>query len=38
VIWAEAYLHTEWHLDLSSRLATIDMSRKLGGYAPFSDG
>jgi len=23
--WAEAYLHTEWHLDPSSRLATTDM-------------
>jgi len=26
----EAYLHTEWHLDPCSRLATIDMGRKLG--------
>jgi len=24
------YLRTKWHLDLSSRLATIDMGRKLG--------
>jgi len=28
--WAEAYLRTKWHLDPSSRLATIDMGRKLG--------
>ena len=32
----EAYLHTKWHLDASSRLATINMGRKfLGGSAPF---
>jgi len=31
VAWAEAYLCTKWHLDPSSRLATIDMGRKLGG-------
>jgi len=30
VAWAEAYLHTKWHLDPSSRLVTIDMGRKLG--------
>jgi len=29
--WAEAYLRTKWHLDPSSRLAAIDMSRKVGG-------
>ena len=23
VAWAEAYLHTKWHLDPSNRLATI---------------
>jgi len=28
--WAEAYLRTKWHLDPSSRLATIDMGRKFG--------
>ena len=28
--WAEAYLHTKWHLDASSRLATVEMGRKLG--------
>jgi len=27
---AEAYLRTRWHLDPSSRLATTNMSRKLG--------
>jgi len=33
---AEAYLHTKWHLDASSRLATIEMGRKFeGGSAPF---
>jgi len=30
----EAYLPTKWHLDLSSRLATTDMGRKLGGAVP----
>jgi len=30
VAWAEAYLHTKWHLSPSSRLATTDMGRKLG--------
>ena len=34
--WAEAYLHTKRHLDASSRLATTDMGRQLGGgSAPF---
>jgi len=28
--WAEAYLHTKWHLDSSSCLATIDMGGKVG--------
>jgi len=32
---AEAYLHTKWHLDASSRLATIEMGGKFGGSAPF---
>ena len=31
VTWAETYLYTKWHLDLSSRLATIDMGRKVRG-------
>jgi len=30
VAWPEAYLCTKWCLDPSSRLATIDMGRKLG--------
>jgi len=30
VSWAEAYIHTKWHLDASSRLAIIEMGRKLG--------
>ena len=29
--WAEAYLHTKWHLDPSSCLATTNMGQKLGG-------
>jgi len=32
--WAEVYLSTKWHLDLSSRLATTDMSRKVGVAVP----
>jgi len=35
VAWAEACLHTKWHLDASCRLATIKMGRKFGGSAPF---
>ena len=31
VAWAEAYLHTKWHLDASSRLATIEMAENWGG-------
>jgi len=31
----EAYLRTKWHLDRSSRLATIDTGLKLGGCASF---
>jgi len=39
VPWAEAYIHTKWHLDASSRLATIEMGRKLGrGSTPFVGG
>jgi len=30
VPWAEAYLHTKWHLDASSRLETIEVRRKIG--------
>ena len=29
------YLHTKWHLQRSSRLATIDMGQKSEGCAPF---
>jgi len=29
--WAEAYLHTKWHLSPSNRLAITDIGRKLGG-------
>ena len=28
--WAEVYFRTKWRLRPSSRLATIDMNRKLG--------
>ena len=28
--WAEAYLHTKWHLNPSRHLATTDMGLKLG--------
>jgi len=40
VPWAEAYLHTKWHLDACSRLATIEVGRKLGrGLCPlFGEG
>jgi len=30
VAWSKAYLYTKWHLDPSSRLATINMDRKRG--------
>ena len=30
VAWAEAYLHTKWHLDASSRLATIERAENWG--------
>jgi len=36
--WAEAYLHTKWHLNPSSHLATTGMGRKLGGCAPLGEG
>jgi len=36
---AETYLRTKWHLDSSSRLAIIDIGRKVGGVAaPLSMG
>jgi len=34
----EIYLRTKWHLDPSSRLATIDMGQKLGALPPFWGG
>jgi len=30
VAWSEAYLHTKWHLNPSSHLATMDIGQKLG--------
>jgi len=33
--WAEAYLHTKWHLDAFSRLAIIKVGRKLGALSTF---
>jgi len=38
VAWAEAYLHTKWHLRPSSRLATTHISRKMGGCAHLGEG
>jgi len=39
VAWAEAYLHAKYHLDLSSRLATINMGRFFGAeLPPFGEG
>jgi len=38
VIRADAYLHTNWHLDACSRLAAIEMGRKLGAPSPFGEG
>ena len=37
VAWAEVYLHTMWNLRPSSRLATTDIGRQLGG-CPFRGG
>jgi len=48
VAWADAYLHTtvffsytvlhtKWHFNPSSRLATTNMGRKLGVCAPFGE-
>ena len=34
VAWTKAHLHAKCHLDPSSRLATINMGRKLGGHCP----
>jgi len=30
VAWAEAYLRTKWHIDPTSRFATIHMGREVG--------
>jgi len=38
VAWANVYFRTTWRLYPSSRLATIDMNRKLEGCAPFRGG
>ena len=39
VAWAEAYLHTKWHLNPSSDLATTDIGRKLSERcAPLEEG
>ena len=41
VAWAKAYLRNKWHLDPCSRLATIDIGRKLGSVPtppPFWEG
>ena len=35
VAWSEAYLHAKCHLDPSSRLATINIGRKIGGSVLF---
>ena len=35
-LWAEVYLRTKWHLDLSSRLATINICRKLRAVPLFT--
>ena len=35
---AEAYLHTKWNIDPSSRLVTTDMGRKLGVLCHFLRG
>jgi len=35
---AKAYIRTKLHFDPSSRLATIDMCRKLGAVPPFCGG
>jgi len=34
----EAYVHIKWHLDASSRLATLKMARKLKALPPFWGG
>jgi len=38
VAWTEVYHRANWHLDPSSHLATIDMSRKWGVLCPSLGG
>ena len=39
VAWAEAYLRSDRYPDASSRFATVDIGRKVGGRCtPFSGG
>jgi len=38
VVWAEAYLRSKWHLDPSSRLATIRGAKSGGLLCPFLVG
>jgi len=38
VAWAEAYLHTKWHLSPSRRLAATDIGQKLGAVPLFGEG
>ena len=39
VAWTEAYFHTKWHLDPSSRSTTTDMGQKFRrGLCPFFGG
>jgi len=37
VAWAEAYVHTKWHLSPSNRLATTDIGENWG-LCPFGGG
>jgi len=32
--WDKAYLHTKWHLDVSSRFTAIEMAENWGGALP----
>jgi len=38
VVWSEVYFHTKWRLHPFSRLATLNMGRKLEGCAHFRGG
>ena len=37
VAWTKAHLHAKCHLDISTRLATIDVGRKLGAVPLFGE-